>query len=232
MDRTIHARTEAEFGDARQGRIVFISQCILNQNLRFPGIALFAGACADVVDLFVKSGIGIEPIPCMERLGWGGISRKGYFRYQPLILRYAGTPYFRFVRPLVRLWLFRYRLLCARHAKTVVRHIRDYVESGYTVIGIVVVNDSPTDGVTRTIDLSRAAERLAAGGVDPGVMNDPNLETMTRIMPLLCTQGTGILTARLMSELKKTKTYVTIVGYDPWADPAAETERIAAELGL
>jgi hypothetical protein len=232
MTRAVHARTDAGFSDARQGRIVFVSQCILNQNLRFPGIALFPGACADVVDLFVKSGIGIEPIPCMERLGWGGVSRKGYFRYQPLILRYAGTPYFRLVRPLVRLWLYRYRLRCARHAKAVVRYIRDYVESGYTVIGIVAVNDSPTDGVTRTIDLVGAAERLAAGGVDPGVMNDPNLKTMARIMPLLCTQGTGILTARFMRELKRKKTYVKIVGYDPWADPAAETERIAAELGL
>jgi hypothetical protein len=218
--------------DKRKGDIVYLSQCILNQNLRFPGIAVAAGACEELVALIVKHEIGIEPIPCMERLGWGGVARKDYFRYQPLILKYAGTPLFRFVRPLVALWLYRYRLLCAGQARTIARQIEDYTNNGYSVIGIVAADDSPTDGVTRTIDLAKAAERLLSMGVDPGVMVDPSIEEMREILPRLCTTGTGIFTARLRRELEKRRIPVRIVGYDPWASPTAETKRIAAELNL
>ena len=220
------------FKDKRKGAIVYVSQCILNQNLRFPGIAVAAGACADVVGLLVKNGIGIEPIPCLERLGWGGVSRKGYFRFQPVILKYVGTPWYRVLRPFVRLWLARYRLLCAREAKKLVRQIADYNESGYSMIGIIAVNDSPTDGVTKTIDMTEAAERLVSMGVDPGIMADPSFEEMEKVLPRLCTDGTGIFTAVLQRELKDRKIDVKIVGFDPWADSKAETERIAAELAL
>jgi len=220
------------FKDKRNGNIVYVSQCILNQNLRFPGIAVAAGACADVVDLLLKNGIGIEPIPCLERLGWGGVSRKGYFRFQPVILKYVGTPWYRFLRPFVRLWLARYRLLCAREAKKLVRQIADYNESGYSVIGIVAVNDSPTDGVTKTIDMAKAAESLISMGVDPGIMADPSFEEMSKVLPRLCTNGTGIFTAVLQRELERKKVPVKIVGFDPWADSAAETEKIKTELGL
>jgi hypothetical protein len=230
--RTVGSIVMMDFKDKRKGRIVYVSQCILNQNLRFPGIAVAAGACADIVDLFLKSGIGIEPIPCLERLGWGGVSRKGYFRYQPLILRYAGTPLFGLIRPFIKLWLYRYRLLCTREAKKLARQIADYTRSGYSVIGIVAVNDSPTDGVTKTIDMSRAAERLLSMGVNPEVMSSPRLEDMKKVIPLLCEQGTGIFTAALKKELERRKIPVRIVGFDPWADATIESKRIAGELGL
>jgi hypothetical protein len=221
-----------DFKDKRKGKIVYVSQCILNQNLRFPGIAVAAGACADVVGLFMRNGIGIEPIPCLERLGWGGVSRKGYFRFQPVILKFVQTPIFPLVRPFIALWLYRYRLLCAREARKLARQIADYGKSGYSVIGIVAVNDSPTDGVTRTIDMARAAERLVSMGIDPAIMADPSFEEMREILPRLCTEGTGIFTARLMRELRRKKVSARIVGYDPWADSKTETERIGAELGL
>ncbi len=221
-----------DFADERKGKIVYVSGCILNQNLRFPGIAVCAGACTELVDLFLRSGIGIEPIPCLERLGWGGVSRRNYFAYQPLILRYAGTRVFGLIRPFISLWLYRYRLLCAREARRLVRQIADYINSGYQVIGIVAVNDSPTDGVTKTIDMSRAAERLLSMGVDRKLMESPRLEDMRTIIPRLCEQGTGIFTARLTRELERKKISVRIVGYDPWVSPTAESERIAAELNL
>jgi predicted secreted protein len=221
-----------DFTDKRKGKIVYVSQCILNQNLRFPGIAVSAGACTEVVDLFVRKGIGIEPIPCLERLGWGGVSRKDYFRYQPLILRFARSRFFGLVKPLIALWLYRYRLLCAREARKIVRQIADYIRSGYSVIGIVAVNDSPTDGVTKTIDLSRAPVILASKGIDPKLMNNPKLDDMKKILAELCQDGVGIFIARLMHELGKKKIPLSIVGYDPWLDPKAESARIAAALDL
>ncbi len=221
-----------DFKDKRKGKIIYVSQCILNQNLRFPGIAVSAGACTDVVDLFLRKGIGIEPIPCLERLGWGGVSRKDYFRYQPLILRFARSRFFGLIKPFIALWLYRYRLLCAREARKIVRQIADYIRSGYSVVGIVAVNDSPTDGVTKTIDLSRAPVTLASMGIDPQIMNNPRLDDMKGILAELCQDGVGIFTARLTREMERKRITVPIVGYDPWVEPKAESERIAAELSL
>lgn len=220
------------YGDNRKGSVVYLSQCILNQNLRFPGIAVSAGACTDVVDLFLRNGIGIEPIPCLERLGWGGVSRRDYFRYQPVILRAAGTHFFPIIKPLIRLWLYRYRLLCAYEAKKIARQMADYIKSGYSIIGIVAVNDSPTDGVTKTIDLADAALTLAAMGIDSEFMVNPKLSDMRTILPRLCKEGTGIFTARLVRELERKNIPAPIVPYDPWADPKLESERIAAALKL
>jgi hypothetical protein len=221
-----------EFKDKRKGRIVYVSQCLLNQNLRFPGIAVAPGACTDLVELFLKNGLGIEPIPCLERLDWGGVSRRDYFRFQPLALKYAGTPYFLFIRPFVALWLARYRLLCTREARKIAGQMADYIKSGYSIVGIVAADDSPTDGVTKTIDLSRAAARLVSMGVSQEVMTSPRIEEMRTIIPRLCEQGTGIFTVELKRELERKKTPIRIVGFDPWTDPKAETERIKAELDL
>lgn len=221
---------DLDFKDKRKKKIVFVSQCILNQNLRFPGIATRAGACTELVGMLLSNEIGIEQIPCLERLGWGGVSRKSYYRYQPLFFTYANTPIFGLIKLFGRLWIYKYSLLCKREAKKVVRHIRDYVDSGYSVIGIITVNDSPTDGVTQTIDLIRAAPKLKDMRIDQEIMRNPELDKMKNIVPLLCEEGVGIFIRRLKHELKRKKTNIRIVGYDPWADQKVESERIADEL--
>lgn len=219
-----------DFIDERQKRIVFVSQCILNQNVRFPGIAVRAGACTELVDGLLKSGFGIETIPCLERLGWGGVSRKTYFRYQSIFLAWKDTPLFSIFKLLGKLWLYKYSLLCGREAKQIVGQIRDYIDSGYSVSGIIMMNDSPTDGVTKTIDLIRAVERIASLGHDPAIMTHPKLDVMREVIPLLCEKGEGIFTVRLLREISHLGLDVGIIGYDPWMDQEEESERVIGEL--
>jgi predicted secreted protein len=220
------------FTDKRRRKIVFVSQCILNQNLRFAGIAVAGGACVELVGMLMHHEIGIETLPCLERLGWGGVARRRFFRYQPLFSACAVTPLFGLVRPLGRLWLWRYGLLCRHEAGKVARDVADYVRSGYSVIGIVGVNDSPTDGVTRTIDLIESAQRLAEMGLGGEVFARPEGHDMKRVVAALCEAGSGIFTRALFRALKKRGIAVPIVDYDPWAEQATETARLARALRI
>jgi len=219
-----------DFIDERKKRIVFVSQCVLNQNVRFPGIAVCAGACTELVDGLLKNDFGIEAIPCLERLGWGGVSRKTYFRFQTIFLAWKDTPLYFVFKFLGRLWLYRYSLLCRGEAKKIAGHIRDYIDSGYSVFGIVMMNDSPTDGATKTIDLIRAVERITSLGYDPAVMTNPKLDVMKEVIPLLCEKGEGIFTARLTRECENLGMDIGIIGYDPWTDQEAESKRVIGEL--
>lgn len=218
--------------DKRSGRVVFMSQCLLNQNLRFPGIAVARGACADLVRLFMDQGIGIEPIPCLERIGWGGVSRKKYFRYQPLLLAQLPRPLEALVRMGARAWMMKYARHCRAEAETIAGHIRDYCAAGYEILGIIGVNDSPTDGVTKTIDLLSSAGRMKAMGIDTGTLSNPAYESMKDLIPSLCTDGPGIFITELKRILEHGGIQTTFVGYDPWRDPLNETERIAKHFNL
>lgn len=218
--------------DERSRRIVYVSLCVLNQNVRFPGIAVEAGACTELVGMLMRSGLGIEPLPCLERIGWGGVRRRIYFRFQPLMLRFAHSPLSRFFRVLARLWVFQYGLVCKREARKVVRTIQDYVESGYTVEGIIAMDDSPTDGVTKTIDLVRAPGRFRDLGFREEIFKSPDISVMENVVRSLCEPGTGIFISRLRKELAKRGLSVKIVGFDPWADRAGECRRIASYLGI
>jgi hypothetical protein len=218
--------------DNRLNKIVFVSLCILNQNVRFPGIAVEQGACTELVDMLMGYGLGIEPLPCLERLGWGGVSRKAYFRYQPIMLRYADLPFSGFLRIFARLWVFRYSLLCRSEARKVAANIQDYLSASYSVIGIIAMNDSPTDGVTRTIDLIKAPKRFKDMGFSEKMLKAPDISIMKGIINDLCEPGTGIFISRLRKELEKKGIQIKIIGFDPWADRTEECMRIEHELGL
>lgn len=221
-----------EMNDNRLKRIVFVSLCILNQNVRFPGIAVEAGACTELLKMLMRHGLGIETLPCLERLGWGGVSRKAYFRYQPFMLRHADSWYSGLLMLFARLWVFRYSLLCRREARKAARNIQDYVKSGYSIIGIISMNDSPTDGVTKTIDLVHAGEKFKTLGFSADMLTAPDIANMKGLIRSLCVPGMGIFISHLKNELERKGIRVKILGYDPWEAAAGECVRIEQELGL
>jgi predicted secreted protein len=218
--------------DRRGKRVVYVSRCLLNQNLRFPGIATRAGAFEELVNLFLTNDIGIEQLPCLETLGWGGVSRTEYFHFQPLILRAADTRWEGPARIMTRLWLARFRRICRQWAKKVADGIQGFQEAGCSVVGAVVTNDSPTCGVTRTIDLTKAAGRLKRLGVGAADLENADLEGMREIIPRLFTSGPGIFTEGLIQETARRGLALEILGYDPWGDPEEEVKRIAQALHL
>jgi len=155
--------------DARSGRVVFISHCLLNQNTRYLGGAVCPGVVSAAVAPYADAGTGIVQLPCPEQLAWGGVQKTRLL----WVLRHrwsarAGS----LLAPLATAYLRRrYRRL----ARAVVSDINDYVRNGYVVTGVIGVAGSPTCGVHSALDLGAALAAISRTSHDPittGWMND------------------------------------------------------------
>ncbi|HEY7605462.1 MAG TPA: hypothetical protein VID07_01660 [Actinomycetes bacterium] len=143
--------------DERSGKVLVLSHCLLNQNVRYLGGAVHPGMVEEALQEARRHGWGLYQLPCPEQLAWGGVLKRSIAP----AFGSKGTLRYRFRRPLV--WLFirytslRYRLLARRAAGD----IDDYRRSGFAVAGIVGVAGSPSCGVRRTLNLSGAVEAMA-----------------------------------------------------------------------
>ena len=222
-----------EFKDNRGKRIVYVCNCLMNQNSRFPGLGIKEGAFVDLVDILLMKGLGIEQLPCLECLGWGGVARSRYFYYQALIFRAIRKNKYFLVKPFMKMWFKKYERLCKKEAKKVVKRMENFTKEGYTITGIVAANDSPTCGVTKTIDIMDIAENYKELGYELEEFEYPQIDKMKNTIPLICKDGSGYFMGNVISELKKKKLDVKVVGFETWAEsPKEESERIAKELGL
>jgi uncharacterized protein YbbK (DUF523 family) len=143
--------------DQRSRRVVFVSHCILNQNVRYLGGAGRRGSIDDVVDGFQAAGVGICQMPCPEQRAWGGVAK----RYLVPMYGSYGTVRYRLRHPLTVVFLWRTRWVYARLVRRVVRDIADYARSGVEVAGVVGVGPSPSCGVVHTLDVPRSLEVIA-----------------------------------------------------------------------
>lgn len=218
--------------DKRGKRIIYLSYCLLNQNLRFPGIAVESGALTELVIPIIKNGIGIEFLPCLERMGWGGVKRRTFFKFLPIITKNIGTKKFPIVKIFLRRWLRKYKKLCKKEAKRVIHQMLDYRESGYSIIGIITTNDSPTCGFTKTINLFDLSLKYKELGLKNEFFEKPTLAKMENLIPNLCESGTGYFMTKLVNQITKYKLLINIVGFDIWNNLAEETERVLKKLDL
>jgi predicted secreted protein len=113
-------------GDKRTRRVLFLAHCFLNMNTRFPEGADFEGANVPLVDLLLRSGVGIVQMPCpeffclgLEKSGWGVAPA------EEIRGRFRGV------------------------AEGVADQVESYLGLGYEVAGIVGMNPSPSCGVER-----------------------------------------------------------------------------------
>jgi predicted secreted protein len=142
--------------DARGGRVVFLSHCLLNQNTRYLGGAFCPGVVTAAVDPYLSDGVGIIQMACPEQRVWGGVLKRRFLwlidhpRVSVLIGRLA-----RLVNGIIRL---RYRRIEAE----VIRNVEDCVENGFQVVGVVGVAGSPSCGVHATLDLGRALRAIGS----------------------------------------------------------------------
>jgi predicted secreted protein len=152
--------------DERSQKVVFVSHCLLNENVRYLGGAFRRGGVDEIIDDLQQHGVGIVQLPCPEQRTWGGVLKRR------TILLYGsdatGLHYVR--RPLTSLFVWYTRVSYARLARQVVRDIEDYVRSGFDVIGIIGIGGSPSCGVLSTLALAPALDAIAAC----------NPETLTR----------------------------------------------------
>jgi predicted secreted protein len=146
-----------QLADERGGRVVLLSHCLLNENVRYLGGAGRAGGVREVVDDYLAQGIGIHQMPCPEQRAWGGVLKPR------MLAAYGagGTWRSPAVRLLLRPFLRYTRMLYDRLARQVVRDVIDYRRSGIEVVGVVGVGGSPSCGVSTTLDLRGATDVLS-----------------------------------------------------------------------
>lgn len=199
--------------DERSRRVAFVSHCLLNENVRYPGGAFRAGPVAEVVDRLAADGVGICQMPCPEQRAWGGVLRRR------MLLAYGsrGTPLYRFRVPLLRLFTLRTRIVYRRLARDVADQIADYHDSGFTVVGIIGVGSSPSCGVNTTIDIRHAFDAMAAMDSD-----ELDRRSVNRDVVLASRQaGTGIFIDALERRLRRRGLRVPFVEHDLVAEMRA-----------
>lgn len=107
----------------RSKKIVLVSHCILNQNTVVNPLARAKGAYVDIVTELMKKGIGIHQLPCPE-YRYLGLKR------DPMTKEQYETEAFRSLNKNI--------------SKDAVNIVKEYINNGYDVIGIVGINESPT----------------------------------------------------------------------------------------
>jgi len=107
----------------RSKRIIFLSHCILNQNTVVYPLARAKGAYRQIIDNIMDLGIGIHQLPCPEFI-YLGLNRKPMNKEE-----YDNKEF---------------RLICKDISMETIKVMKEYMDNGYEVIGLLGINQSPT----------------------------------------------------------------------------------------
>jgi predicted secreted protein len=193
--------------DERSRRVVVLSHCLLNQNVRYLGGAWSPGVVPDAVEPFIREGIGISQMPCPEQVVWGGVLKR-------LVVRFYGsrrTWAYRLRGVLFPLFLFYTRWRYRQLARRVAREIEDYVRSGFEVVEIVGVGDSPSCGVRHTLDLARSLPIVAefdVASIERRAFNDQAVRACI-------VDGQGLYMRALRARLERRGLSIAARDHDP-----------------
>ena len=192
--------------DERSGRVVFVSHCLLNENVRYLGGATRPGAVDELVAAVAGAGVGFCQMPCPEQRAWGGVLKRELLQTYGVDRRGLRPVRRRLLPLLVAYTRWRYRRL----ARQVATEVADYVRSGYDVVGIVGVDGSPSCGVRRTIDFSEAAD--AIGSCDPATVTRAAFND--RVVASTIVPGPGLFIAEIRRQLRRRRLAVPLFAHD------------------
>ena len=192
--------------DARSGQVVFVSHCMLNQNVRYQGGATRPGAVYEVVARLQRAGVGIVQMPCPEQRAWGGVDK----RYTMPAYGADHMRLRRLRRPTAWLFLFYTRLAYRRLAGQVARDIAAYVRSGQSVQAVVGVGSPHSCGVRTTLDLNGVLDTIAA--CDPTQLNTDDFNR--RVIVAHARPGQGMFIAALRRQLRRRRIDVPFDEHD------------------
>ena len=207
------AQLQRQLADARGGRVVLLSHCLLNQNVRYLGGAGRAGGVQELVDDYLARGIGIYQLPCPEQRAWGGVLK----RRMLLVYGAGGTWRSPAARLLLRPVLRYTRFVFARLARGFARDVLDYRRAGFEVVGFVGVGGSPSCGVRSTLDLPAAVGalcRLPCARLDRNALNEDIIAA--NIEP-----GEGMFTCELRQRFSDAGVHVQFEEHDLLAELAS-----------
>ena len=113
----------------RGKKIIFLAHCILNVNAKVGGLASYPAALRELTDFLADHEVGMIQLPCPETEVLG-IQRWGHVKEQ------LSHPFF--------------SDCCARLLTPFVRQSVMYQEQGYTILGVIGVDGSPSCGIKKT----------------------------------------------------------------------------------
>jgi predicted secreted protein len=208
MSRVTQLREQ--LADARSGRVVFLSHCLLNQNVRYLGGAGRPGGVGELIDAYLARGIGICQLPCPEQRAWGGVAKRR------MLVAYgsAGTLRAPLARLLLRPFTWYTRRVYARLARAITRDVLDYRRCGVDVTGLVGIGGSPSCGVTTTLDLPAAVDALTrcpAARLDRRTLNNDIVAANVR-------SGEGLFIRALRQHLDRAGLGVALAEHDLLAE--------------
>jgi uncharacterized protein YbbK (DUF523 family) len=180
--------------DERSKRVIFVSHCLLNENTRYLGGAFRRGCVDELVDSCQQEGLGIYQMRCPEQHAWGGVLKRHVLPFYGS----KGTILYRLRHVLLPLFLWYTRWIYWRVAKEVVKDIKDYVRSGFEVVGIVGVGGSPSCGVWNSLDLRCSLETVAVCPVAKCNRSLMNEEAVAACMK----EGEGLFIAAIKRQLR------------------------------
>jgi predicted secreted protein len=135
------------FTDARSRTVVLVAHCLLNQNAISDGTADFPGADVGLVELLLQSGVGILQLPCPE-LHCLGLDRGDPLGGERPILEENTRIRAALEHPAPG------KVLAALVAQ-VVFQVEEYRRHGFTIVGLIGINRSPSCGVDTTSRLDQ-----------------------------------------------------------------------------
>lgn len=130
------------FEDRRGRKLIVLAHCILNQNAKLDRCAHCAGAVGEVVNVLLENGVGIVQMECPEMLHLG-LDRQTDQAASPSVEAEDTRIARRMEDPEAQ-------GIIARIAQNVVQQIADYQTHGFSVIGVLGINGSPSCGVETT----------------------------------------------------------------------------------
>jgi predicted secreted protein len=214
-----------DFIDKRDKRIVYASHCLLNQSTRGPGAAFREAASSELIQILLKNDLNIEQLPCLECVGAGGVSRKSLDTFLPLLSHSIENGWFPLIKPLIKVRLYKYQCLSKKTALKIVNEMNDFLKAGYLIAGIIGINDSPTCGVTKSLDLMELIRRMAIAR--------SSAIPLKKIIQDTLIDGRSYFMGSIISELNTRRMDIKVVGFEPWNDSQEnEARRVAKKLNL
>jgi predicted secreted protein len=207
-----------QYSDKRSRRMVYVSRCLLNCNAKFPGCSDVPGVYTEFIHPIAQAGIGIEQMPCLEIMGWGGVDR-------PRVMHELDPE-----KPDAD-WVLEYPKLCKREAIKVADQMEDYLKSGFEVLGVIYVDDSPTCGLTNTQVFPDVHFQIMSMNIPDELVFDFDY-TFNEVLPKLDASGEGAFGYQLYLEVERRKLGVPFIPFGPTKPREQEVARILEALSI
>jgi len=204
--------------DKRAKKIIFAAHCILNENVRVQAGAFRKGPINEIVDELQENDIGIVQMKCPEQKAWGGVLRTHL--WQPVGTK--GSLQYRFMPLILPTFVWYTRRIWKRIARETVSEMKDYVNSGYEIMGVIGISASPSCGINTTFDLKGAFEWIS--GVE---VKEIELSKMRKqYFEQLTIPGKGMYIDELQKEMRKQGIKAKFYEHDLKADLEGEPVKL------